>query len=65
MSNALLLLYVMHWNKLACVERMQDIAVAMGVNVSGLSVNDAADQAYDDAIVCRSGEVGPAQFSSR
>ena len=46
-SNALLLPYVMHWNKLACVERMQDIAQAMGVNVSGLSVNDAADQAVE------------------
>ncbi|MDN5509083.1 MAG: iron-containing alcohol dehydrogenase, partial [Pseudomonas sp.] len=44
-SNALLLPYVMHWNKLACVERMQDIAQAMGVNIAGLSVNDAADQA--------------------
>lgn len=46
-SNALLLPYVMHWNKLACVERMQDIAQAMGVNVSGLSINDAADQAVE------------------
>jgi len=32
-SNALLLPYVMHWNKLACVERMQDIAQAMGLEV--------------------------------
>lgn len=46
-SNALLLPYVMHWNKLACVERMQDIAQAMGVNVSALSLNDAADQAVE------------------
>ena len=46
-SNALLLPYVMHWNKLACVERMQDIAQAMGVNINGLSVNDAADQAVE------------------
>ena len=46
-SNALLLPYVMHWNKLACVERMQDIAQAMGVNVTGLSINDAADQAVE------------------
>lgn len=46
-SIALLLPYVMAWNKLACVERMGDIAQAMGVNISGLSLNDAADQAVD------------------
>jgi len=44
-SNALLLPYVMSWNKIACVERMQDIAVAMGVNVTGLSLIEAADKA--------------------
>lgn len=46
-SNSLLLPYVMQWNKLACVERMRDIAEAMGVNVAGLSVNAAADQAVE------------------
>jgi len=44
-SNALLLPYVMSWNKIACVERMQDIAIAMGVNVNGLSLIEAADKA--------------------
>ncbi|WP_248795382.1 iron-containing alcohol dehydrogenase [Pseudomonas sp. MWU13-2105] len=44
-SNALLLPYVMSWNKIACVERMQDIAIAMGVNVTGLSLIEAADKA--------------------
>lgn len=44
-SNALLLPYVMAWNKLACVERFRDIAEAMGVKVSDLSDKDAADQA--------------------
>ncbi|WP_248803877.1 iron-containing alcohol dehydrogenase [Pseudomonas sp. MWU13-2100] len=44
-SNALLLPYVMSWNKIACVERMQDIAIAMGVNVAGLSLIEAADKA--------------------
>ncbi|NWA25689.1 iron-containing alcohol dehydrogenase [Pseudomonas gingeri] len=44
-SNALLLPYVMSWNKIACVERMQEIAVAMGVNVAGLSLIEAADKA--------------------
>ena len=44
-SNALLLPYVMEWNKLACVERMRDIADAMGVRVTDLSDKDAADLA--------------------
>jgi alcohol dehydrogenase class IV len=44
-SNALLLPYVMEWNKLACVERMRDIADAMGVRVAHLSDRDAADLA--------------------
>ncbi|TDV49047.1 alcohol dehydrogenase class IV [Pseudomonas graminis] len=44
-SNALLLPYVMEWNKLACVERMCDIADAMGVRVAHLSDKDAADLA--------------------
>ena len=44
-SNALLLPYVMEWNKLACVERMRDIAEAMGVRVAQLSDKDAADLA--------------------
>lgn len=44
-SNALLLPYVMEWNKLACVERMRDIAGAMGVRVAHLSDRDAADLA--------------------
>ena len=44
-SNALLLPYVMEWNKLACVERMRDIADAMGARVAHLSDRDAADLA--------------------
>lgn len=44
-SNALLLPYVMAWNKLACVERLRDIAAAMGVRVAELSDKQAADQA--------------------
>jgi len=46
-SNALLLPYVMAWNKLACVERMAEIAAAMGVNVVGLSATQAADRAVE------------------
>ena len=44
-SNALLLPYVMAWNKMACVERFRDIAQAMGIDVQGLSDKVAADQA--------------------
>lgn len=44
-SNALLLPYVMAWNKMACVERFRDIAEAMGLRVVHLSDKDAADQA--------------------
>ena len=43
--NALLLPYVMAWNKMACVERFRDIAEAMGVRVAHLSDKEAADQA--------------------
>ncbi|MBK5001837.1 iron-containing alcohol dehydrogenase [Pseudomonas sp. S31] len=46
-SNALLLPYVMRWNKLACAERLRDVAEAMGVNVAGLSDNQAADAGVD------------------
>jgi len=44
-SNALLLPYVMAWNKMACVERFRDIAQAMGLPIAGLSDDQAAEQA--------------------
>jgi alcohol dehydrogenase class IV len=44
-SNALLLPYVMEWNKIACMERFRDIAEALGEDTRGLSDADAADQA--------------------
>lgn len=44
-SNALLLPYVMAWNKMACVERFRDIAQAMGLKVAHLSDEDAANHA--------------------
>ncbi|MDI6525143.1 iron-containing alcohol dehydrogenase [Pseudomonas otitidis] len=46
-SNALLLPHVMRWNKLACAERLRDIALAMGVNIVGLSDSQAADACVD------------------
>ncbi|MBZ9686471.1 iron-containing alcohol dehydrogenase [Clostridium estertheticum] len=45
--NAILLPIVSKFNLLSSAERFQDIAVAMGENVTGLSVNDAAQVAID------------------
>ncbi|WP_368503288.1 iron-containing alcohol dehydrogenase [Alkalihalophilus sp. As8PL] len=42
-SNALLLPYVMEWNKIGCLERFRDIAMALGENVRELSDRQAAD----------------------
>jgi len=44
-SNALLLPYVMEWNKISCAERFRDIADALGENTQGLSDTQAADKA--------------------
>jgi alcohol dehydrogenase len=55
--NAILLPVVSRFNILASAERFQDIAIAMGENVTGLSVNDAAQVAID-AIVKLSKSVG-------
>jgi alcohol dehydrogenase class IV len=57
-SNALLLPYVMAWNKLACVERFRDIAEAMGEPVAGLSDLDAAERAVQAmAALCAAVEI--------
>jgi alcohol dehydrogenase len=45
--NAILLPIVEQFNVLARAERFKDIAIAMGENVEGLSVNDAAQVAID------------------
>ncbi|MBM7713215.1 alcohol dehydrogenase class IV [Bacillus thermophilus] len=42
-SNALLLPYVMEWNKASCVERFRDIAEALGHDTRQLSDMEAAD----------------------
>ncbi|WP_078393525.1 iron-containing alcohol dehydrogenase [Shouchella patagoniensis] len=44
-SNALLLPFVMKANKIACIERLGDVAVALGERTAKLSANDAADSA--------------------
>ncbi len=45
--NAILLPHVAQFNLIACVDRFRDIAIAMGENVEGLSVNEAAQRAID------------------
>ncbi len=43
--NAILLPAVSQFNLIACPQRFADIAVALGENISGLSVTEAADKA--------------------
>ncbi|OIJ09333.1 alcohol dehydrogenase [Anaerobacillus arseniciselenatis] len=44
-SNALLLPYVMEWNKISNLEKFKEIAQAMGVDTRDLSDDEAADKA--------------------
>lgn len=46
-ANALLLPYVMEYNKSACIEKYEGIARAMGVNTKGMSVEEAANSAIE------------------
>ncbi|MGO0059142.1 iron-containing alcohol dehydrogenase [Brevibacillus fluminis] len=46
-SNSLLLPYVMKWNKIACLEKLRDVAVALGENVDGLNADQAAEAAIE------------------
>lgn len=45
--NAILLPHVEQFNLIGCAERLKDVAVAMGENIEGLSVNEAAQKAID------------------
>lgn len=45
--NAILLPVVEQFNLLACADRFRDIAIALGENVEGLSINDAAQVAIE------------------
>lgn len=49
--NAILLPHVEQFNLIAKAERFADIAVAMGLNVDGLSVNEAAQLAVDELYI--------------
>lgn len=55
--NAILLPHVERFNLVACPQRFADIAVAMGENIDGLSVRDAADKAIA-SIVKLSADIG-------
>ena len=55
--NAILLPHVERYNAQVCPERLQDVAVAMGVDVSGMTVTDAAEAAIQ-AIQSLSQDVG-------
>lgn len=46
-ANALLLPYVMEYNKPAAVKKFGDIARAMGVDIKGMSEDEAADAAIE------------------
>jgi alcohol dehydrogenase class IV len=46
-SNSLLLPYVMKWNKIACLEKFRDIAVALGEKVEHLNDDQAAEAAIE------------------
>jgi len=49
-ANALLLPYVMEYNKSAAMEKYEGIARAMGVNTKGMTKEEAADAAIDAVI---------------
>ena len=55
--NAILLPYVERFNLIGNLNRFQDIAIAMGENVDGLSAQEAAQKAID-AIKTLSREIG-------
>ncbi|MDR0831861.1 MAG: lactaldehyde reductase [Bacillales bacterium] len=46
-ANALLLPYVMEYNKSSSLKKYADIAEAMGVNIKGLSLEESADSAIE------------------
>ncbi|MBG9568306.1 iron-containing alcohol dehydrogenase [Brevibacillus agri] len=46
-SNSLLLPYVMRANKIACLEKLGEIAQALGENVAGLNLDEAAEKAIE------------------
>lgn len=45
--NAILLPHVEQFNLIGCADRLRDVAAAMGENIEGLSVNEAAQKGID------------------
>lgn len=62
-ANALLLPTIMEWNMPACLDKYPKIAEAMGVNIEGMSKEEAS-QAACDAVKALSIEVGIPQHLS-
>jgi len=57
-SNALLLPYVMKWNRESCLEKFRDIAEAMGIDTHGLSSQEASTRAVSKMdSLCRQVEI--------
>ncbi|OUV67245.1 MAG: alcohol dehydrogenase [Gammaproteobacteria bacterium TMED133] len=57
-SNALLLPYVMEWNKDSCLEKFREIANAIDVDTRSLSDEEAAKEAVDSMeTLCRKVEI--------
>ncbi len=56
-ANAALLPYVIKFNLPACPERFRDIAIALGADVTGLSVEQAAARTVD-AVVALNQAIG-------
>lgn len=57
-SNALLLPYVMKWNRESCLEKFRDIAEAMGIDTRGLSSQEASTRAVSKMdSLCRQVEI--------
>jgi 1,3-propanediol dehydrogenase len=59
-SNACVLPYVMEYNLIACPGRYKDISVALGEDVTGLSIRSAAEKAIK-AVFTLAGDIGLAK----
>ncbi len=45
--NAILLPHVEQFNLIGCADKLSDVAIALGANIEGLTVNEAAQKAID------------------
>jgi len=63
-ANAILLPHVERYNMISNLEKFADIAVAMGENIEGLSMRQAAEKAID-AITQLSKDIGNTRWFIR